>query len=80
MEFLMRKFLPIVICAGALMLAGCAASDLSRKNQLLSPPSKYITTGIETTPPSGETFDGHLDLLYEKKIKGSAGRHFPVDS
>jgi outer membrane protein assembly factor BamB len=72
MEFLMRGLrLSILPLIALLALAGCASSNLSRKTELNSPPSKYVTSGVETSSSSTDTFDGHLDLLYEKKIKGS---------
>lgn len=72
MEFLMRRALTVFPLFIVLVFAGCSSSSLSRKYELLSPPSKYITTGVENYIASSDTFDGHLNLLYEKKIKGSA--------
>ncbi len=66
-----RIFLSIVTLAAMITLAGCASKSLSRKYDLVSPPSKYVTSGVETYVPSKDTFDGRLNLLYEKKIKGS---------
>ncbi len=68
----MRRFLPIAPLIAVLALTGCASKNLSRKNELLSPPSKYVASGVETFSASSDTFDGRLNLLYEKKIKGSA--------
>ncbi len=71
MEFLMRRALTFFPLFMVLVFAGCSSSSLSRKFDLDSPPSRYIATGIELYSSSSDTFDGNLNLLYEKKIKGS---------
>ena len=72
MEFLMRESVLAVLVVFVLALTGCASRNLSRKTELMSPPDGYTMTGTELCSPANGPFDGRLNLLYEKKIKGSA--------
>jgi hypothetical protein len=71
MEFLMGKFAPTAIIIAVLALAGCTARNLPRINELHPPGIEYSTSGMEPVSTAGNSFDGRLDLIYEKKIKGS---------
>lgn len=67
----MGKFAPTVIVIAVLALAGCTAKNLPRINELHSSGTEYSTSGVAPISTASNSFDGRLNLLYEKKIKGS---------
>jgi outer membrane protein assembly factor BamB len=63
----------IMLLAGV-FLAGCGTpKHLHRDREIIKASDTSEQVGLRAYRASSDTFDGKLNLLYEKKIKGSAG-------
>lgn len=69
----MRRACLFIIFLPALMAAGCGTSNhLNRDRGIFEFARNADAAGLRSYEPAGDIFTGQLNLLYEKKIKGSA--------
>jgi len=69
----MRLIASVIVIPLILALAGCGASKhINREDYAPRENRAAHNAGLRTHQTSSDTFDGSLNILYEKKIKGSA--------
>jgi outer membrane protein assembly factor BamB len=73
MEFLMWRFFGITVCLAGVAFLGCGPKGHLSREIGLPETARHQTVALQgAKAPSSGSFNGKLNLLYEKKIRGSA--------